>query len=114
MYSQLQNLKTVRDKAKKVSSLQMDVFHILPLVRVLFTAAIRRQTMNPVKTGPTYFQILPRATSRSHSDHTYLSVPQTRQASVAFRIFAWPVPLAHNMFLPVLSTVTFIIQMIAA
>lgn len=92
----------------------MDVLYILPLVQVLFTVAIRGQTMNPVKSGPTYFQILPQATSRSHSDHTPLSVPQTCHASVAFRIFAWPVPLAHNMFLPILSMADFIIQMMAA
>ena len=85
----------------------MDVLLILPLVQVLFTVAIRRQTMNPVKTGSTYFQILPQATSRSHSDHTHLSVPQTRHASVALRIFAWPVPLAHNVFLPILYKADF-------
>jgi len=44
-------------------------------------------------------------TSRSflspHPDRaliTHLSVPQTHPAAVAFRIFAWPVILAQNMF----------------
>lgn len=70
-------------------------------------SSVRRETINPVKTGPTYFQILPQATSRSYSDHTSLSVPQIYHASVAFKISAWPVPLAQNTLLPIFCMVNF-------
>lgn len=79
-------------------------------------SSARRQAINPVKRGPTYFQILPQATSRWYSDHTHLSVPQTCHASVAFRIFAWPVIWAQDTFSPTLCAVNFLFltQMMAA
>lgn len=76
----------------------MDVSHILLLVQDLFTKLASEETINLVKTGPTYFQILPEATCISYSDHTRLSVPPIHDASIAFKIFACLFPWPRTCF----------------